>query len=79
MRTHLLKKTRTYLILLGVCTSILLLVILGITVLDKMGKSHLVKDDITGVVVFFICIPGIIIGLTGAVICALRKKSNHNS
>jgi hypothetical protein len=78
MKTHLLKNTRTYLILLALCAGVLLLVILGITVLDKMGKGHLVNDDITGFIVFFICIPGILIGLTGAINCAIRKKLNHN-
>jgi len=74
MKNHIWKKTRTYLILIGVCIGILLLVLLGITVLDIMGKAGNINDNITEGIILFICIPGIIIGIIGAIICAIRKK-----
>ncbi len=77
MKKHLLGKTSTYLILIGVCIGILLLVLLGITVLDKMDKSEYVNDNIAEGILFFICIPGIIVGIAGVIICAIRNKLKH--
>ena len=74
MKKHLWGKTSTYLILIGVCVGILLLIWLGITILDKMDKGEYINDNIAEGVVFFICIPGILIGIIGAIICAVRKK-----
>lgn len=74
MKKHLLVKTSTYLILIGVCIGILLLILLGITVLDKMDKAQYIKDNIAEGMIFFICIPGILVGIIGAIICAIRKK-----
>lgn len=74
MKNYFWKKTSTYLILIGVCIGILFLVLLGITVLDKMGKGESINDNIAESIVFFICVPGILIGIIGAIICAIRKK-----
>jgi len=73
MKKHLWQKTSTYLILIGVCVAILLLEVLVITILDKMGKGETINDTIAESVAFFICVPGIIVGITGAIICAVRK------
>jgi len=48
--------------------------LLGITVLDKMDKAEYINDNIAGCIIFFICIPGIIAGIIGAIICTIRKK-----
>ena len=74
MKNQPWKKTSTYLILIGVCIGIHLLVLLGITVLDKMDKAEYINDNIAGCIIFFICIPGIIAGIIGAIICTIRKK-----
>jgi multisubunit Na+/H+ antiporter MnhB subunit len=74
MKKHLWQKTSTYLILIGVCVAILLLEVLVITILDKMGKGETINDTIAESVAFFICVPGIIVGIIGAIICAVRKK-----
>jgi hypothetical protein len=74
MKNHLLRKGSTYLILIGVCIGILLLEWLGITILDKLGKGEWVNDNIAEAVAFFICFPGILVGIIGAIICAVRKK-----
>ena len=73
MKKHLWQKTSTYLILIGVCVAILLLEVLVITILDKMGKGETINDTIAESVAFFICVPGIIVGIIGAIICAVRK------
>jgi hypothetical protein len=39
-----------------------------------MNKSEYINDNIAEGVVFFICIPGIVVGIIGAIICAVRKK-----
>jgi hypothetical protein len=74
MKKHLWEKTNTYLILIGLCIGILLLELLGITILDKMNKGEYINDSIAEGIIFFICIPGILVGIIGAIICAVRKK-----
>jgi hypothetical protein len=74
MKKHLWKKASTYVFLTIVCVGIILLELLLITILDKMGKGEYVNDNIAEGVIFFICIPGILVGIIGAIICAVRKK-----
>lgn len=74
MKKHPLKKASTYLILIGVCIGILLLDLLVITILDKMNKGEYINDNISEGIIIFICIPGIIIGIIGAIVFAVRKK-----
>ena len=74
MKKHLWGKTRTYLILIAACIGILLVELLVITILDKMNMGKYVNDTIAESVAFFICLPGIIVGITGAIICSFRKK-----
>jgi len=74
MKENLWRKTSTYLILIGICIGILLLVLLVITILDKMGKGEYINDNIAEGVVLLICVPGIVVGTIGAIICAVRKK-----
>lgn len=66
MKKHLLQKRRTYLILIGVCIGILLIEILVITILDKMNLGNYINDTIAESVAFFVCFPGIILGIAGA-------------
>jgi len=74
MKNLLWKKSSTYLILIGICIGIILLVVLGITILDRTGKGEYINDNVAEIVVFLVCIPGIVVGITGAIICAVRKK-----
>ncbi len=53
-------KPATYLILTGICTGIILLELLVITVLDSMYKGEWVNDDIARGIIIFICVPGIL-------------------
>jgi len=77
MPKRLWNKTSSYLILTGVCTGILLLVLLVITILDLTGRGESINDSLAGGIVFFICIPGILIGTFGAIICKIRNKLAH--
>lgn len=72
MKKQLLKKISTYLILAGIF--ILLLLILTITILDKMGKGECINDTLAESILFFVCFPCIMAGLSGIIICAARKK-----
>lgn len=74
MKKHLLGKASTYLILIAVCIGIILFEIVIIFLFDKMNKGVLINDKIAGGILFFLCIPGIIVGIIGAVICAVRKN-----
>lgn len=74
MENLLWKKSSTYLILIGICIGIILLVVLGITILDRIGKGEYINDNVAEIVIFLICIPGIVVGTIGAIICAVRKK-----
>ena len=71
---HPWKKAAKYGILAGVCVGILLLEWLGITLFDITDKGEYINDSIAEGVAFFICIPGILVGIIGAIICAIRKK-----
>ncbi|GAP69567.1 hypothetical protein BA6E_12117 [Bacteroidales bacterium 6E] len=74
MKSHLLSKSSTYRFILLGCIGLLLFIILAITLLDVLGKGELVNDEIAESIVFFVCIPGILIGIIGVVITAIRKK-----
>jgi len=78
MGNRLINKTNTYLIIIGVCTVILLLVFLVITILDIMGKGESINDNIAEGIIFFVCIPGIIIGTVGAIFCKIRNLRTPN-
>ena len=78
MANRLWNKTGTYLILTGLCTGIMLLVLLVITILDLSGKGKSVNDNLAMGIVFFLCIPGIIAGTIGAVICRNRQQNDVN-
>jgi len=73
---HPWKEAVNYGILVGVCVGILILEWLGISILAKMHLDKYLSEGIAMSVAFFICVPGILTGIIGAVICAVRKKSN---
>jgi hypothetical protein len=43
-------------------------------ILIVLSGCEYINDTIAEGVVFFICFPGIIVGIIGAIVCALRKK-----
>jgi hypothetical protein len=71
---HPWEKAVNYGILVGVCVGILLLEWLGITILAKMHLDKYLSEGIAMGVAFLICVPGILVGIIGAIICGVRKK-----
>lgn len=71
---HPWKKAYNYGILAMVCIGILLLEWLGINILAKMHLDKYLSEGIAMGVAFLICVPGIIVGIIGAIICSVRKK-----
>jgi hypothetical protein len=74
MKKQIWNKTSTYLFLIGVCVAILLIEWLVISILDARHLGEYVNDDIAEGIIFFVCIPGILVGIIGAIIINVRKK-----
>lgn len=71
---HPWKKAGNYVILLVVCIVILLMEWLGIHILASMHLDKYISEGIAMGVAFLICLPGILVGIIGAIICSVRKK-----
>jgi len=71
---HPWEKASNYGILAGVCIGILLLEWLGIHILASMHLNQYLSEGIAMGVAFLICVPGILVGIIGAIICAVKKK-----
>ena len=71
---HPWEKAVNYGILAGLCVGILILEWLGISILAKMHLDKYLSEGIAMGVAFFICVPGILVGIIGAIICTVRKK-----
>jgi hypothetical protein len=71
---HPWNKAGNYGILVIICIGILLLGWLGIAILASMHLDKYLSEGIAMGVAFLICVPGILVGIIGAIICAVRKK-----
>ena len=71
---HPWEKAGNYGILAVVCIGVLLLEWLGIHILAAMDLNDYINEGIAMGVAFLICVPGILVGIIGAIICAIRKK-----
>jgi hypothetical protein len=71
---HPWRKAKNYLILSGLCIGILVLEYLGIHMLDRLGKAEYISEGVAMGVAFVFCLPGFLVGIIGALICAFRKK-----
>jgi len=67
-------KVGNYGILAMVCIGILLLEWFGIQILASMRLDEYISEGIAMSVAFLICVPGILVGIIGAIICTIRKK-----
>jgi len=76
MKNKFYRNTKTYIFLIGICVVILLLEWLVISILDAFHMGEYVNDAIAEGVIFFICVPGILTGIIGAIVCKVtgRKK-----
>jgi hypothetical protein len=73
---HPWNKAYNYGFLAVVCVVILVLEGLGIMILAKMHLDKYLSEGIAMGVAFLICVPGILVGITGAIICAIRKNQH---
>jgi hypothetical protein len=72
--THPWKKAISYAILVAVCTGIILLEWFGIHILVRLNKTEYISEAVGMIIAFFICVPGILAGIIGVVVCSLRKN-----
>jgi hypothetical protein len=71
---HPWRKVKNYAILTGVCVGIIVLEWLGIHLLDRLKMTEYISEGIAMIVVFMICLPGILTGIIGTIVCAFIKK-----
>jgi hypothetical protein len=67
-------KAINYGILTLVCFCILFLEWIGIHILVKIHKTEFISEGIAMSLALFICLPGILAGIIGSLICTFRKK-----
>lgn len=71
---HPWRKWGNYAILIAICIGIMVLEWIGIHILDSLNKTEYISEAIIMIIAFFICLPGIMVGIIGIIICAFRKK-----
>jgi hypothetical protein len=71
---HPWRKVANYGILAGVCSGILILEFLAIHFMASIHLEKYLSEGIAMSVAILICIPGIIAGIVGAIICSFRKE-----
>jgi hypothetical protein len=71
---HPWNKASNYGYLALACVVILILEMLGIMILAKMHLDKYLSEGVAMGVAFLICVPGILVGIIGSIICAVRKK-----
>jgi hypothetical protein len=73
---HPWKKVEYYALLIAICSGIVFLEWLGIHLLAKTGNTKYINEAVAMIVAFVICMPGILAGMIGAIICSFRRKSS---
>jgi hypothetical protein len=71
---HPWKKVEYYAILIGACVGLIVLVMFGIQVLVWLKKTEYISEGVVMTIIFLFCLPGILTGIIGTLICAFRKK-----
>lgn len=71
---HPWRKVENYAILIGVCFGIILLILLGIYILSLLNKTEYISEAFTMILIFLICVPGIMVGIIGAIFWSVRRK-----
>ncbi len=71
---HPWRKVEYYAILIGACVSLIVLIFLGIQVLIWLKKTEYISEGVVMTIIFLFCLPGILTGIIGTLICAFRKK-----
>ena len=71
---HSWRESRNYGILAGVCAGLILLTFLVIHILSALHLDKYISEGIVMGFIGLICIPGILSGIIGAIIWAIRKR-----
>jgi hypothetical protein len=71
---HPWRKVENYAILTGVCIGVILLILLGIYILSLLNKTEYISEAFTMILIFLFCVPGIMVGIIGAIFWSVRKK-----
>jgi hypothetical protein len=71
---HPWRRSIEYGILGMVCVGIILLIILGIGIFTAIDKTEYISEGIVMGLFFLICLPGIVVSIIGAIICAFINK-----
>ena len=71
---HPWRKSQNYGILAGVCVGLIVLTFLGISILAALHKDKYISEAVVMGFIGLICIPGILAGIIGAIIWAVRNK-----
>jgi hypothetical protein len=68
---HPWRHVSNYVILIGICFGIILLILVGIGILKDIdtGKTDHNGDAIVMGLFFLVCLPGIVVGIIGSIIC----------
>ncbi len=72
---HPWKKAKNYGILAGIFAGIIVLIYVSIHLLDMSGLGMFISEGLVMSAIGLLCIPGIITGLLGALICGFKNKS----
>jgi hypothetical protein len=71
---HPWRKVEYYAILIGACVGLIVLIMFGIQILVWLKKTQYASEAVVMTIIFLFCVPGILTGIIGTLICALRKK-----
>jgi hypothetical protein len=71
---HPWRKSQNYGILAGACVGLIVLTFLVIYILAALHKDEYISEGVVMGFIGLICIPGILAGIIGAIIWAVRKK-----
>ena len=82
--THPWRKPANYAILAGICAGIIIIIFVGLEIWSAVyieprmprtpTQGENVAEAIILILIFFICLPGVVVGLLGTLITAILKK-----
>jgi hypothetical protein len=75
---HPWRKAGNYGILAGICGGILILGWLGIYLLAALHLEKYISEGVVMITAFLFCLPDIIVGIIGSIICAFRPGKPNN-
>ena len=63
-----------YIILAGVSLGLIILIFLGIFILSSLHQTKFISEAFVMITIFLFCLPGIVVGIIGILLCATKKK-----